>query len=659
MDIGCKILETFYTLNKGVDLMNPLISIIMPVYNCDAYIEESVRSLCQQTYTNFELIIINDGSEDKTAEKLSSIKDSRIQLVNMKTHKGLTSAFSEGYKLAKGVYILRHDGDDISTPKRLELQCSYLENNPKAAMVSCLISCFTPDPLFRSDCIFIERIQNSCIHFDEIEKAILGGFIPILFPTLMLRKAFIDKVYAENKKLDFDDHTELLLKLIELCPVEKIDNILYHYRRHPTAYHIVNRKDYEQNTSMLLKNSKFKNKLKYREFYSDINSSSKNKLVINEKSPIRVLMLIDALNIGGTETHVLNITKQLIEMGIYVVIATSGGPMEAVFNSYGIKIIKVPFEGDYISNKKKNGMVKFLKNIVDSEKITVIHSHLFASMQLASELYRTYKIPYVVTIHGLFYPNDILFSSCIKASNVIAVSTPVKDMLDKKLGNRIKNKVIVIPNGISSDIIKTSDYNRDVRDELGIPQKGKILCYCSRLDWNKTDAARVFLFSFSQLLAKFPNLHAIIIGDGTGKESIEKEAQIINDMAKGNVVHLVGAKANVIPYYLRSSVVIGTGRVALEAMMCQKPVIAIGNQGYTGIVTEKNKALQWKMYFGDHAAIEKPNVSKLVDDITVLMSDAEMRKVLGEWGRVWCEKKFNINKTTRDIMQTYKNALNV
>lgn len=639
--------------------MGPLISIIMPVYNCDAYIEESIRSILEQTYTNFELIIINDGSEDKTAEKITKFKNSRIKLINMKTHKGLTSAFYEGYKLAKGDFILRHDGDDISAPKRLELQSSYLENNPNAKMVSCLISCFTLEPIYRSDCIFIERIQNYYIHYDQIEKAILGGFIPVLFPTLMIRKSFFDEVFTENKNSSFDDHTNVLLKLIELCPVEKIDNILYHYRRHPTAYHILNRKEYEEDTSNLLKNTTVKNRLKYREFYGDLNSSGRNKLIINEKSPIRVLMLIDALNIGGTETHVLNITKQLIEMGVYVVVATSGGPMEAIFSSYGIKIIKFPFEGDYISNKKKNGMIKQLKDIVDKENINIIHCHLFASMQLASELYRNYQLPYVVTIHGLFYPNDILFSSCIKASTVIAVSIPVKNMLDRKLGTRIKSKIVVIPNGISSDIIKGSDINRDIRKELGIPQSGKILCYCSRLDWNKTDAARVFLFSFSKLLDKFPNLHALIIGDGNGRESIEKEAQIINDMAKGKVVHLTGAKANVVPYYLKSSVVIGTGRVALEAMICKKPVIAIGNQGYTGIITEKTKAIQWEMYFGDHEALEKPNVSKLADDITFLMSEIERRRVIGEWGRSWCEKKFSINKTTMEIVQAYKNALNI
>jgi glycosyltransferase involved in cell wall biosynthesis len=660
MAIKYKILEIFCILNKGVEYMKPLISIIMPIYNCNDFLEESIRSISEQTYTNWELIIVNDGSQDNPEKTISEIEDNRINLINLRHHQGLNSAFREGYKYAKGDFIIRQDGDDISAPTRLEIQEDYLESNPRVGMISCLISCFTRDQLFRKDCIFIEKIQNHYISYEEIKKSIISGFIPILFPTLMIRKELMDKVINyENHNITYDDHTELLLDLLRLSPVKKINTILYSYRRHKDAYHIVNQKQYNLYTSKLLKDPDVKNHLQYRDFYNNFNSPVEKLSQLNEKSEIRVLMLIDALNVGGTETHVLNITKKLMDMGIYVVIATSGGPMEVVLQSYGIKIIKLPIEGDYIPNKKKFGMIKLIKNIIDEEKINLIHSHLFASMQLASELYRMYKIPYVVTIHGLFYPNDILYSSCIKASNVIAVSEPVRDMLDLKLGSRIKNIITVIPNGVSSDLIKNADKETDVRKELHIPVDSKILCYCSRLDWNKTEAARVFLFSFSQLTKEFSDLHAIIVGDGAGKEGIEKEAQIINQMVNKTIVHVVGAKVNVIPYFLESDIVIGTARVALEAMICKKPVIAIGNQGYTGLVTESNRDIQWKMYFGDHGALEKTNVSRLVRDIRYLLYSSKRRRRIGMWGRLWCERVFNNEKTVKEIIEIYKKSLNL
>jgi glycosyltransferase involved in cell wall biosynthesis len=188
--------------------MKPLVSIVMPVYNCEEYIEESIRSILQQTYTNWELIIVNDGSEDETAEKIAQIQDDRIRVINMRRHRGLIAAFAEGYELSRGEYILRHDGDDLSAPTRLEVQADFLDKNLEVGMISCLISCFTRDPLFRKDCIFVERIQNYYITSEEIKKAILGGFIPILFPTLMIRRKIMDKVTLDNKNQASGDRTE-------------------------------------------------------------------------------------------------------------------------------------------------------------------------------------------------------------------------------------------------------------------------------------------------------------------------------------------------------------------------------------------------------------------------------------------------------------------
>ncbi|MFL0195330.1 glycosyltransferase [Clostridium sp. WILCCON 0269] len=638
--------------------MRPLISIVMPVYNCNEFIEESIRSICEQTYTNWELVIVNDASQDNTVEKISRIQDERIHLINLKEHQGIASAFAKGYEFAKGDFIIRHDGDDISLPTRLEIQQSYLKDNPKLGMVSCLISCFTRDQSLRKDCIFIERIQNYYKDNKEIEKSIIAGFLPVIFPTLMIRKKLMDKVNYNSKTSLFDDQTELLLELIKLSPVEKVNTILYSYRRHKEAYHVVNQKEYDKYTCKLLKDPSVKNYFQFKEFYKNLNFDVQRQVQPNENSKLRVLMLIDALNVGGTETHVLNITKKLIDMGIYAVVATSGGPMELIMKSYGIKVIKIPIDGDYISNKKKFGMIKILKTIVDKEKINVIHCHLFASMQLASELYRMYKIPYVVTIHGLFYPNNIFYSTCIQASKIIAVSKPVRKMLHNKLGDKIGDKIVIIPNGISKDLVDNSHTDVDIRKELNIPKNAEILCYCSRLDWNKTNVARVLLFSFTQLLEEYSNLHVIVIGDGPGRESLEKEAQVINEMAERDVVHMIGAKVDVIPYYLQSSIIIGTARVALEGMMCRKPVIAIGNQGYTGIVTESRKDIQWDMYFGDHDALGKPNVKNLVRDINHLLRKKERIRRIGKWSRGWCEKMFDIDNFVKELVKIYVNALN-
>ena len=107
--------------------MAPNISVILPVYNSARFIEEAICSILKQTMSDFELIVINDGSTDVSGEILEKIAstDSRIRLIQ-RLNKGLIPTLNEGLALAKSPFIARMDADDISMPNRLELQYDYL-----------------------------------------------------------------------------------------------------------------------------------------------------------------------------------------------------------------------------------------------------------------------------------------------------------------------------------------------------------------------------------------------------------------------------------------------------------------------------------------------------------------------------------------------------
>ncbi len=110
------------------------ITVLMPAYNAGKYICEAIQSVLAQTYTDFELLIINDGSTDDTLSKILSIKDPRIVLVN-KEHEGVAAALNTGLNLASTYYIARFDADDICMPNRLEKQFTFLETHPDYVMV--------------------------------------------------------------------------------------------------------------------------------------------------------------------------------------------------------------------------------------------------------------------------------------------------------------------------------------------------------------------------------------------------------------------------------------------------------------------------------------------------------------------------------------------
>ena len=104
-----------------------LVSIIMPVYNLEKYIASSIQSILKQTYSNIELIIVDDCSTDNSYEIARTFKDERIRLFRNSENRGVVYSRNFAISKAKGVYIALNEGDDISHPRRIEYQVSYME----------------------------------------------------------------------------------------------------------------------------------------------------------------------------------------------------------------------------------------------------------------------------------------------------------------------------------------------------------------------------------------------------------------------------------------------------------------------------------------------------------------------------------------------------
>ncbi len=109
----------------------PAITVLMPVYNAERYVKSAMVSILDQTFTDFELLIIDDGSTDKTDEILAEFNDSRIRVVKNEVNSGIVYSLNKGVALARGKYIARMDADDISEPNRLMLQHDYMANHPE------------------------------------------------------------------------------------------------------------------------------------------------------------------------------------------------------------------------------------------------------------------------------------------------------------------------------------------------------------------------------------------------------------------------------------------------------------------------------------------------------------------------------------------------
>lgn len=114
---------------------NPKVTVLMSVFDGEEYVKLAVNSILSQTFTDYEFLIINDGSTDKTCEFIECYDDPRIRLIHNKATIGLTKSLNIGLRLALGEYIARHDYDDISMPQRLEDQVRYLDAHPEVMIV--------------------------------------------------------------------------------------------------------------------------------------------------------------------------------------------------------------------------------------------------------------------------------------------------------------------------------------------------------------------------------------------------------------------------------------------------------------------------------------------------------------------------------------------
>lgn len=195
----------------------PPISIVMPVYNSERYIDQSVKSILSQTYTDFELIIINDGSQDTTSRKLKKYKDKRLILVENKINRGLVYSLNLGIEISRGRYIARMDADDFSLPERLETQFSFLEQNSDCSVVGSSVYTYDQQTGGYGTWIFDTETTRS--------RARLIFENSLAHPSVMIRKSVFDKYgFSYDPKCRHSEDYALWGKLflkIKICSIAK------------------------------------------------------------------------------------------------------------------------------------------------------------------------------------------------------------------------------------------------------------------------------------------------------------------------------------------------------------------------------------------------------------------------------------------------------
>lgn len=206
--------------------MKPEISVIMPVYNVEKYISIAVQSILDQTFENFELIIIDDASTDKTYDIINQFSDKRIIKLQNKVNKGVANTLNEGLKIVRGEFVARMDGDDISKTDRFEKQLNFMKSNPE------LIISGTCMELISSDGKFIKSQKKKSCN-EKIKIKLFFGYTSLAHPSIIIRKQLLDLFCLRyDSAFRYAEDYDLYCRSTQYAPMGNLKEDLIQYRLH-------------------------------------------------------------------------------------------------------------------------------------------------------------------------------------------------------------------------------------------------------------------------------------------------------------------------------------------------------------------------------------------------------------------------------------------
>ncbi len=201
------------------------VSVVMPVYNGGKYLRAAIDSILNQSYTEFEFIIINDCSKDSTEGIIFSYDDSRIVYLKNEKNLGVARSLNRGLDSAKGQYIARLDADDIARPERLKIQVEYMDNHPEVDVLA------TSSQSFDEKGVLFEGHTSTDEDILKIDFLFSCG---ICHPTVMMRKSILeDKCLRYDNAFNKVEDYELWTRMLSMgCVIRSIDIILLDHRLH-------------------------------------------------------------------------------------------------------------------------------------------------------------------------------------------------------------------------------------------------------------------------------------------------------------------------------------------------------------------------------------------------------------------------------------------
>lgn len=364
---------------------------------------------------------------------------------------------------------------------------------------------------------------------------------------------------------------------------------------------------------------------------------------------MRILMATMQLDIGGAETHIIELSKQLRAMGHEVAVISNGGVYVEEIEKAGIRHYAAPLHRRSVREMRKARSI--LKDVIRREQPDVVHAHARIPAFLCGTVVKTLGVPLVTSCHGVYQVSRALKLLSNWGERTLAVSDDIRDYLMEQYGVPAEQITMTI-NGIDTDKFSAAISGEEIRREFSLGD-GPVLCHVSRLDEETKTAARQLIEIAPKLHGAFPGIRLLLVGGGTAFEELKAMAEEANRIVGFPCVTLTGPRTDINELVAAGDLFVGVSRAALEAMAAERPVILSGAQGHMGLFRPEHLEKAMETNFCCRTdPVATPE--QLLADVTHGLSlSKEERTQLGTFGRAVVQEHFSLERMVRDSLEVY------
>lgn len=369
-----------------------------------------------------------------------------------------------------------------------------------------------------------------------------------------------------------------------------------------------------------------------------------------------ILLAAMALDLGGAETHVISLARELHRRGHAVTVASAGGRMVPMLTEVGIHHELVPMASR--SPVEMFRAYRRLRQVIDDNGIGLVHAHARIPAWLTSLVLRGDRVPLVTTYHGVYnagFPWKYLTTF---GRRTIAVSDDVRRHLVGRLGAPAE-QIRIVPNGFDTNLFQPGLDVSPLLAEFGVQGGGPHIVHASRLDDHFTDPAINLCAALPAIQKELPDVRLWILGDGNRGAEVRRLVEETNRKLGGQPAMAVGLRRDVPLFFNLADCVVAVARTAIEGMACGRPVVIAGEGGYRGILTPERIPEYSGANFTAREGGRQLDPDTLVADILDLLKPdmAAERARMGQAGRQFVVDNLSIEAITEQIVDVYAEVL--